>query len=296
MNITCDVIKDILPLYAENIVSDDTRILVEEHINSCESCKQELNKLNTPKEFSFDMDALPLKKVHSTLLKRKYFTILFTVSITILVIIIAMGYITAPEYIPYSNNPLTITESINNSVIVQVEDPGARYDIEKYSADDNSGYIYHISIWSSIWNRNMYQDPPADFVLNPKGEKVSSVYFSSYDGSEDVLIFGKDQNPNGGVIILPRLVLAYYLVSAVLCAVFLGFILWLFRKQKIMKDTIFKFFALPISYILGHICMKGFPTSSYSAKRDFYAILLAMIPIYCIILIANKWLRNRNKK
>ncbi len=296
MKITCDVIKDLLPLYTENISSDDTRILVEEHIVSCESCKRELNKLNTPKDFSLETNMLPLKKMQITLLKRKYLTILFSVSLTILVLIITMGYITAPEYIPYSEKPVTIAKAANNSVIVHFEIPSARYEISKYRAEDNSGYIYDISTWNSIWNRSICKDSPQDFILNPKGEMVSSVYYCSNDDTEDILIYGKDPYPDGGTITLPRLVLSYYFTIAVVGAVILGFILFLFRKKQNAKIIIFRLFALPISYLLGHICIKGFTGISYSATRDFFTILLAMIPIYCVILIGYKLIINHKSK
>lgn len=293
MKITCDVIKDLLPLYVENISSDDTRILVKEHMVSCESCKRELNKMNTPKGVPLDTNVLPLKKIKVTLLKRKYLTILLSVLLTILVLIITLGYITTPEYIPYSEKSVTITKAANNSVIIHFEVPGARYEIFKYRAEDNSGYIYEISTWKNIWNKSMYKDSPQDFILNPKGETVSSVYYCSNNGTKDILIYGKDQNPTGGQITLPRLVLSYYFTIAVVGAVILGIILFLFRKKQNTKAIIFKLFALPISYLLGHILIKGFTGISYSATRDLYAILLAMIPIYCVILIGYKLIYDK---
>ena len=42
MKINCEVIGDLLPLYAENMASKKSRELVEEHIATCESCKQAL--------------------------------------------------------------------------------------------------------------------------------------------------------------------------------------------------------------------------------------------------------------
>ena len=38
--ITCEIIKDILPLYVDDVVSADTRTMVEEHLAECESCKK----------------------------------------------------------------------------------------------------------------------------------------------------------------------------------------------------------------------------------------------------------------
>ena len=45
MNISCDVIRDLLPLYAEDMVSRDSARLVEEHLKSCPSCAKELEAL-----------------------------------------------------------------------------------------------------------------------------------------------------------------------------------------------------------------------------------------------------------
>ena len=44
MKVTCNVIKDVLPLYLENMLSDDSCIMVEEHIEQCQECKNYLNE------------------------------------------------------------------------------------------------------------------------------------------------------------------------------------------------------------------------------------------------------------
>lgn len=294
MKLSCNVIKDLLPLYVENISSDDTRMLVDEHINSCESCKKELDKMYTSNELSLHANVLPLKKMQVTLRKRKGLTILFSVSLTLLVLIIAMGFLTTPEYIPYTDQPVSFTGTSNGTVIGHFVIPGTLYRVDKYRADDNSGYIYEISSWSSIWNRNIDKTSTPDFILNPNGETVSSIYYCSNDGTEDILLYGKDQNPNGGQITLPRLFLSYYATLAALIAIILGFILLIFRNNPI-RTIIFKFFALPVAYLIGTICIKGFSFTSYSATHDFFAILLAMLPIYCIMLIGQNLLSNRHK-
>ncbi len=38
--INCNIIKDILPLYVDGVVSDDTKEIVEEHLEHCEECKK----------------------------------------------------------------------------------------------------------------------------------------------------------------------------------------------------------------------------------------------------------------
>lgn len=45
MNMTCDVIRDLLPLYHDDICSPDSRALVDEHLAGCEACRTELRAL-----------------------------------------------------------------------------------------------------------------------------------------------------------------------------------------------------------------------------------------------------------
>lgn len=42
MNVTCDVIRDLLPVYHDDICSPDSRALVEGHLCGCENCRAEL--------------------------------------------------------------------------------------------------------------------------------------------------------------------------------------------------------------------------------------------------------------
>ena len=40
MRLNCKVIEDLLPLYLDNVCSDETKIIVEEHLKECEECKK----------------------------------------------------------------------------------------------------------------------------------------------------------------------------------------------------------------------------------------------------------------
>ena len=43
--INCNIIRDILPLYVDGVVSEDTSALVEEHLTECEACRQEAERM-----------------------------------------------------------------------------------------------------------------------------------------------------------------------------------------------------------------------------------------------------------
>ena len=68
MNINCDVIGDLLPLYAEDLVSQASKDMVEDHLMVCESCTDKLAHMReivpVPAEEKLEMqnEAKPLKK------------------------------------------------------------------------------------------------------------------------------------------------------------------------------------------------------------------------------------------
>lgn len=306
MKIKCTIIKDILPLYVEDMVSKDTRILVENHLYECIDCKKELEEMKTPKNIPIDINTTGFKNVKSKLIREKFKVIIFSTMLTIIVAILTINYLTEPSYIPYSNDIVSINTKDNGIIFADFGDEVSGYDIFKYTSEDGSGYIYHITTWDTIWNSRISNNNLGTIVLNPNGEKVNSIYYysdnsggySSTDGPGDVLIYGKSITGIDGVVTLPRLVLSYYFLITILLTVVCLIILLLLRKYKKAKNITEKILFIPLSYIIGHLCIKGFNSSSYSASSDFYKILLISIPIYLVLIISSnlyKKFRHNNQ-
>ena len=62
MSDKCNIIKDILPLYVEDMVSTDTKEFVREHLEHCAECHAEFERMREPAGFDPDTDIVPLKK------------------------------------------------------------------------------------------------------------------------------------------------------------------------------------------------------------------------------------------
>lgn len=70
MKTDCCIVRDILPLYAENMVSEETSALIKEHLKECDECRKEaeyimedsfkLTEEKTTEEK--EQDILPLKR------------------------------------------------------------------------------------------------------------------------------------------------------------------------------------------------------------------------------------------
>ncbi|MBR5683525.1 MAG: zf-HC2 domain-containing protein [Ruminococcus sp.] len=59
----CDIVKDLLPLYADDVCSEESRKAVEEHISGCSDCKAELEKLRKNVPVSPQKDGEVLKRI-----------------------------------------------------------------------------------------------------------------------------------------------------------------------------------------------------------------------------------------
>lgn len=74
MSVPCQLIGDLLPLYYDQVCSDDSRVLVEEHLKTCPACRQALADLREQMEHpQEDMEGMREAKNAWTKEKRKAF-------------------------------------------------------------------------------------------------------------------------------------------------------------------------------------------------------------------------------
>lgn len=50
MKIKCNIIKDLLPLYVEQLVSEESKVDIEEHLQECDQCRKIYQEMNTPQQ------------------------------------------------------------------------------------------------------------------------------------------------------------------------------------------------------------------------------------------------------
>lgn len=293
MKITCNVIEDLLPLYVEGLISNDTKLLVEEHLNVCSNCKKQLELMKNPKKIPMDTNIEPFKKVEKKLFLKKVQLITLSIILVLITSIISIAYLTSPKYLPYSSDIMSLKEYEDGTVIITFDPKVTGYNISKSKVNSEEGYSYHLITWNTIWDQYILKSNPQSIILNPNGEDVTSVYYYFTDEMEDVLIHGKDALQNGGIVTLPRLVLAYYLLLAIGISIFLGILLYVYRKKVKIKTMLEKLIPLPISYIISHLSIKGYETSSYSPTRDFFAILLLTIPVYLLFIFVYNLYKKR---
>lgn len=106
----CEIIKDLLPLYVDDLTSQETNKFIETHIDSCESCKEEFDRMQKfqPTDNS-DLKAIDyMKKVN----KRNRRILIFAI------LGLLLGIFIVPNLIPRQVKNL---EEVNYSMYFDIE-------------------------------------------------------------------------------------------------------------------------------------------------------------------------------
>lgn len=95
----CSIVRDILPLYVEEMVSGDTADFIRGHLENCGDCRGELERLRTPcgaepaADAVRDSSAAPLRTLRKRWNKKKRRMIGATALLTVLLVLLAAWFV-----------------------------------------------------------------------------------------------------------------------------------------------------------------------------------------------------------
>lgn len=291
----CSIVCDLLLLYAEDMVSEDTAEFVKEHLGNCPTCRAELEKLRKPvqpvaAQHVPDIDAEPLKRLKKALLMEKVQAILCTAAVLLALMLSGLSFLTAPEYFAYSQELVTVTEGANGEATISFSSEITNYKLQRIADPADKQTVYHLEVWTCAWDR-MFSKPGAqDVTVKPENGHELLIYFTQFinqsSSNSAVCIYGEIEPDSGGWMALPGLSMGYWLAINIVLLVILG-VIWLnLRKKEKPRRLVERLILIPIAYMLGHLCVLGFHTLSYSEWRDAQMILAIGILFYCAMLLA----------
>lgn len=150
----CNVIRDLLPLYADEVCSEDSREMVEEHLSTCQECKQELEDYcyNTGlPEVSADV---AMKKFKKKMNKKNLKKIVVSVIVCLAVILSGTYILFIPEFtVPYSEDLMTAKIPVDGGIDVWVNLPNYTqvYSMATSSETDDEFDIY-LTVTRNLWS------------------------------------------------------------------------------------------------------------------------------------------------
>ena len=324
MNKDCSIVQDLLPLYEEDMLREGTKEYVDGHLAQCEACRAELAALKadvTPAP----VNAQPLRSLKKQLRRKKFTAVLLAVTLALTLATAGFAYLTAPQYLPYSETEWTVARADGavtaegladlsgvESISVNLLTPVSGTEVTSTQEPDSGKTVYFITAWRTpldTWRGTFdvsatgdHAQREANALLDALGETESArtlftldatnctaIYYSPNNGQDDVLLCG---SRDGGIISLPRLALGYYVLLSLALLIPLGITFFLCRRKKAGK-ALGHLALIPACYLTGHLLVKGFATTSYQMQRDFSLIVLTAALLYAAALLAGTLLRRR---
>jgi hypothetical protein len=197
--ISCDIIKDVLPLYLDGVVSNATKEMVEEHLSSCDSCRKEAELLKqdiilpTTKNIQLS-EARVFKKMKSHLRKKNVIILISTMIATILLIIGLHSYaVLTKNFIPYDDEIISISE-IDGKLYAtyQGDNLGGTVSCAPETVTINGSkkkitiFYYYKTPWSEYIQPIFEKDDFEDTFLLGKTDEIDQIYYGEFklDGPE----------------------------------------------------------------------------------------------------------------
>ena len=324
MDKTCSIVQDLLPLYEEDMLREETKEFVDGHLAQCAACRAELDALKADVKPA-PVSAQPLRDLKRQLRRKKLTAVLLAVTLALTLATAGFAYLTAPQYLPYSETEWAISrspsaladdgsaadglsdlsgaESISVSLLVPVS--GAEV---TNTQDPNSGKtIYFITAWRTpldTWrgafdktggapnthSANDRTQREADALQGVLAKAESARTLFTLDAANCAAVYYSQNNGQDDVLLC-----GYYVLLSLALLITLGIAFFVCRRKKTGKAL--GYLALiPASYLAGHLLVKGFTTTSYQMQRDFSLIILAAALIYAAVMLAiNLWRQKREK-
>ena len=196
--INCNIIADLMELYADNVVSEDTKVLVAGHLRECSGCSDMLTQIKKSISIPAEVSAEPIKKIKSKLRKKLLITSLISTVAIAAILLGAFAFITRYKVaMPYERTHIFGVEQGGNDfeIIVNFMDSIEKYAIfSKHLDDETMEYYvffydtYHSRYFSNSVAVNSFISIPAyeEMRLSQDDEftrvQTVRIYYCTYGG------------------------------------------------------------------------------------------------------------------
>ena len=304
MKLPCAVVRDLLPLYAEKMTEEETRKMVEEHLEGCAECRERLAGIDTGTEAPADT-AKPLMALKKEIKKRRWYAVLIAALCVFIGLYTWFYHANAWEQVPWEEGLIQVTgieerpyEEIYGDGSEELRGTGVKVLILQAEARING---FHESAFTEEdgtetvvlqgWTNNPMRSGSAVREYSEMVFPMTETGRLIYDGGEtQTLLWG--EAASGGVEILPRLALSYYAMIAAGAGIVSG-IVWFAVRGREKSWIARQIFFGPAAYCAAHLLIKGFSAASDFLGHDLGSILLLTAAIYALLTLGWQVIKQR---
>lgn len=267
----CNIIKDLLPLYEEDLLSDESKIFVKDHLKTCPECENLLKdqiQIENKKSKPLDFVEKRIKK------ESRYFTLaILTLIGSILIFIVS--YLNTPRHFEYDKDLYKVYKS-NDIYTVEFSDKVSGID---YTDTDDAIYL---DAYTTKYDEFFNKERPKKSLTFHKDEK-KTVLYQNHESMPTMVIGSGEVRQT----LLPRLFLGFYARLSIIAFVGLGLLIFLIgkiRKKSISLPIKTLLIGGPLALFLAIIGVKRLNTSTYYPMTDFKYIAFLALGIYLFLI------------
>ena len=267
----CNIIKDLLPLYKENLLSEESKIFVEEHLKSCPDCENLLkDEIQIKKK-----ESKPLDFIENRIRKETRFATLAAIALLGSILIFIISFLHTPRHLEYEKGLYRVYRS-DDVYTVEFSDKVSGID---YSDMEDTIYLdAYTTKYDQIFNKRRLRKS-----LTFHKDDLKMVLYQNHEKMPNMVIGHGEIHQT----LLPRLIYGFYAKLSIIAFVALILAIFLiekFRKKSIRLPIKTLLIGAPLSLFLGIIGIKGFNTATYYPVTDFKYILLLSFGIYLFLI------------
>ncbi len=184
----CNIIRDLLPLYVENMVSDDTASFVREHLEKCDLCRAEADTLRQTSAIERDQAEFEAAKKSFLIMQRKWkkrSAIRIMCSILAAVLLAALA-LSAYAYFRVDGKEIAgVTEISDTCTVTLITYQHMEYeDRKEYILNSQEIQILKYSFLNSTFTRSLEK------VRYPKDSDRYEIRIDFNDGQNFLSVYG----------------------------------------------------------------------------------------------------------
>lgn len=123
----CNVIKDLMPLYAEDMLSRESRELVDEHVRTCAACRIELDAIKKAPRMPLDVETGGLRRVGRAIRRKRLLAALTAAMTLIAALVTGWTFMNTPIYISAEDAIDGVEQRENGALAIDFGDSVAGY-------------------------------------------------------------------------------------------------------------------------------------------------------------------------
>lgn len=201
--IKCTIIQDVLPLYIDDVVSQDTKKMVVGHLQECGKCQEECEKMKRKLYIPAETKAPIIKNINKKWRKKKVMISIASVFATAIILFGSFAFVFYYEkVIPYTKDLIKVEMQNDNQLV-------SHYSGKSYAAvhethpmpleidgeKKNVSFIFYTETIADSSSRNLINNEKnineQEYIWNfADSEKIDAVYYADFDVEK--ITAGKD--------------------------------------------------------------------------------------------------------